>query len=110
LNSRPLPAGVWNSTGLIPSTVGARHDEGFQGLVRVLSRSGPQVERYLDGFRQELRELGYVEGQSITIEYRWVEGKVERLPPDLAADVIVASGVCPWPLLPNKQPRQFPSS
>jgi putative ABC transport system substrate-binding protein len=71
------------------------------GYLSVLSRSGPQVQRYLDAFLQELRELGYVEGQSIVIEYRWAEGKVERLP-ELAAelvrlkvDVLVASGGVP---------------
>ena len=49
-------------------------------------------------FRQGLRELGYVEGKNITIEYRFGEGRRERFP-DLAAelvrlkvDVIVAAG------------------
>jgi putative ABC transport system substrate-binding protein len=40
-----------------------------------------------DAFRQGLRELGYVEGQSIAIEYRFDEGRTERLP-DLAAELV----------------------
>jgi putative ABC transport system substrate-binding protein len=54
--------------------------------------------RPVEGFRQGLRELGYVEGQSIAVEYRYAEGKAERYDP-LAAemvrqkpDVIVAWG------------------
>ena len=33
----------------------------------------------LDAFRQALRELGYVDGQTISIEYRWAEGNPERM-------------------------------
>ena len=52
----------------------------------------------IEGFRQGLRELGYVEGKNIVIEYRVAESKVERLPDLLAelvrlkVDVIVTGG------------------
>src|SRR5215470_3748639 len=38
-------------------------------------------------FRQALREFGYVEGKSIVVEYRWAEGKIERVP-NLAAELV----------------------
>ena len=47
--------------------------------------SGPSPE--LDAFRQGLREVGYIEGQNITIEYRFAGGRVERLP-ELAAELV----------------------
>src|SRR5229473_6434004 len=41
---------------------------------------GPDVfPDALDTFRQGLRDLGYVEGRTIAIEYRWAEGKPERM-------------------------------
>jgi putative ABC transport system substrate-binding protein len=53
----------------------------------------------LEPFRHGLRELGYVEGQTIVLEARWAEGTLDRLP-DLATelvqrqvDVLVAVGV-----------------
>ncbi|MGE3703337.1 MAG: ABC transporter substrate-binding protein [Hyphomicrobiaceae bacterium] len=41
----------------------------------------------LDAFRQRLRELGWVEGQNIGIDYRYAEDRVDRLP-DLAAELV----------------------
>src|SRR6185436_16669557 len=53
----------------------------------LITGSSQGFQPLLDAFRQGLRELGYVEGQSIAIEYRWAEGKYERLS-DLAAELV----------------------
>src|SRR5262247_1027014 len=54
------------------------------------------------GIRLALRELGYIEGQTIAFEYRYAEGKVDRAP-ELAAelvrlkvDIIVVAGGDSW--------------
>ena len=64
-----------------------------------LGTSSPSLERRLvEAFTQGLRELGYIEGQNITIDYRWAEGQDDRLPGQAAElvrlkpDVIVTTG------------------
>jgi putative ABC transport system substrate-binding protein len=41
---------------------------------------GGREQPHLDSFKQGLRELGYVEGKNIVLEYRYAEGKYDRLP------------------------------
>lgn len=55
---------------------------GFLGGSSAAAYSG-----FIDAFRKSLRDLGYVEGQNIAIEYRYADGKRDRLS-DLSADLI----------------------
>ncbi|MGB8516193.1 MAG: ABC transporter substrate-binding protein [Pseudolabrys sp.] len=45
----------------------------------LISASPDKYTIRLDAFRQGLKEVGYVEGQNVTVEYRWAEGQNQRL-------------------------------
>src|SRR4029450_1206070 len=55
--------------------------------IGILSPLSSSADDLLDAFRQGLRELGYVEGRNIVIEYRSAEGRNDRLP-ELAAELV----------------------
>jgi ABC-type uncharacterized transport system substrate-binding protein len=63
----------------------------------LLGGSSSVYSAWIDVFRQGLKEFGYIEGKNIAIEYRYAEGKADRLPVlaadlvGLKVDVIVAS-------------------
>jgi putative tryptophan/tyrosine transport system substrate-binding protein len=67
-----------------------------------LAVNTPSADKHLDeAFKQSLRELGWIEGRNITIEYRSAEGNADRLPAlaaelvDSKVDVIVSAGGTP---------------
>jgi putative tryptophan/tyrosine transport system substrate-binding protein len=68
-------------------------------VIGFLSSGSPTAyAHFVSGFRGGLKETGYVEGQNVTIEYRWAEGQYDRLPAlaaglvRLQVPVIIASG------------------
>jgi putative tryptophan/tyrosine transport system substrate-binding protein len=55
------------------------------GFLNVASPAG--YANYVAAFLGGLKEAGYVEGQNVTIEYRWAEGRYDRLP-EMVADLV----------------------
>jgi putative ABC transport system substrate-binding protein len=55
------------------------------GFVR--DGSADTAVRYVAGFRKGLNETGFIEGQNVTVEYHWLEGRYDRLPA-LLADLV----------------------
>jgi putative tryptophan/tyrosine transport system substrate-binding protein len=53
------------------------------GFLALLDRASPSEQAFLQG----LRDLGYIDGQTIHIDYRWAAGKVDRLP-ELAQELV----------------------
>jgi putative ABC transport system substrate-binding protein len=77
------------------------------------SQSADTVADYLRAFRQGLKDAGYLEGETISVEYRWAEGRVDRLP-DLVADLarrriaVLVSGGGPASIAAAKMPTSIP--
>jgi putative ABC transport system substrate-binding protein len=79
----------------------ARAEQSAVPVIGFLNSASPQPwVTYVAGFRAGLKETGYVDGQNVTIEFRWAEGHYEL--PEMAADlvrrkvaVLVATGGTP---------------
>ena len=86
------------------------HRIGFLSFVSLT----PSVSHIIDGaFRRGLRDLGYVEGENLIVEWRWAEGRVDRLH-DLAAELVrqkvelIVAGAAPVPHAAQKATRTIP--
>ena len=71
----PLAAGAQQPAGKLPTI-------GFLG-----SGSASAGHPWATAFVQRLRELGWIEGRTVAIEYRWADGRIERVA-DIAADFV----------------------
>jgi putative ABC transport system substrate-binding protein len=49
------------------------------GFLNSYSSSDAFAQHFLAGFREGLKQSGYVEGQNVTVEYRWAGNEYERL-------------------------------
>src|SRR5262249_56939390 len=71
-----------------PLIARAQQPEGTVRRIGYLA-GGLSTGPYPEAFRRGLRELGWVEGQNIVIDYRFAEGRNDRLP-DLAAELVAS--------------------
>jgi ABC-type uncharacterized transport system substrate-binding protein len=84
-------------------------------VIGVLSHRSPaNAASFVAAFRRGLSETGYVEGKNVAIEYRWAEGRYDRLAAlaaDLVArkvDVIAAAGGIPTVLAAKRETSRIP--
>lgn len=73
--------------GALPSAGRAQQEKKVFRIGYLSAPTRESVQRTLDVFLRKLRQLGWVEGENLIIEYRWAEGDLDRLP-ELASELV----------------------
>jgi len=72
---------------LLAAPVAGRAQQPGTARIGVLLFSTPAVDPNVPVFREAMRDLGWVEGRNLALEYRYAEGRAERLP-EVAAELV----------------------
>jgi putative ABC transport system substrate-binding protein len=72
------------------------------GFLALPLRPSPLESSRYGAFAKGMRELGYVEGENLVIEWRFADGKAERLS-NLAAELRGSAGACPCAFQPRRR-------
>ena len=106
---------VWLFTAFLFALVHLAQAQQPAKVARIgyLSRTGDSKNpgRQVEGFRQALRDLGYIEGKNILVEYRYIAGKTDSIPSlvaelvELKVDVLVL-GPYHRSVQPSRRPRR----
>ena len=74
--------------GAVAWPIAARAQQAPMPIIGFLSPTSADTNaEYLRTFREALKQTGYIEGRNVTIEYRWAENQMDRLP-TLAAELV----------------------
>ena len=85
IGRRELLAALGGAAAAWP--LAARAQQPAMPVIGLLSGSSPESRRPMAAFQRALADSGFIEGQSVTIDYRWAEGRFDLLPA-MAADVV----------------------
>ena len=82
-----LFGGATAASVLQPAAAGAQMPAKIPRVGYIAGSNAASTEHMVGAFRQRLRELGYVEGQTVALEVRYAEGRSERMP-ELVAELV----------------------